>query len=96
MTVWRAEDTGAAVGYCDINGHAICIGNPLCHVSQYTKTIGTFLRYIRKERHLKPVWVLAGHECEEALAEKYDWRTFSVANEQRLDPSRNSAAHDSE
>lgn len=94
--IWRDDHTGAAIGFVPHEGFAITVGNPLCHVSQYAKTIGGYLRYIKKERRLKPLWLLCGATAEEALANKFDWRTFSVAAEQRLDPSNNPAAHDKE
>ena len=92
--IWRYPNTGAAVGFVPHQGFAITIGDPLCHQSQYTKIIGGYLRYIKKERHLKPIWLLCGKPVEEVLALKYDWRTFSVAGEQRLDPGNNAAGKD--
>lgn len=92
--IWRDEHTGAAVGFVPQDGFAITIGNPLCHTGQYIKTIGGFLRYIKKERRLKTLWLLCGGQVEEVLANKFDWRTFSVAAEQRLDPANNPAAQD--
>ncbi|KAF2172537.1 hypothetical protein M409DRAFT_63195 [Zasmidium cellare ATCC 36951] len=93
---WRDPNTGAAVGFVPHEGYAITIGDPLCHASQYAKTIGGFLRYIKKDRHLKPLWLLCGGAVEEVLANKFDWRTLSVAAEQRLDPGNNPAARDPE
>ncbi|KXT16314.1 hypothetical protein AC579_3767 [Pseudocercospora musae] len=93
---WRDPHTGAAVGFVPHEGFAITIGDPLCHQSQYAKTIGGYLRYIKKERRLKPLWLLCGSAAEEVLANKFDWRTLSVAAEQRLDPNNNPAAHDPE
>lgn len=92
--VWRAEDTGAAVGYVPQGDFGIIVGNPLCHPEQYQKVIGEFLRWIKKEKSLKPLWILCGNPIEEILATKHDWRTFSVVAEQRVDPSNNKAAHD--
>ncbi|KAL1302476.1 hypothetical protein AAFC00_002867 [Neodothiora populina] len=92
--IWRDELTGAAVGFVPHQGYAITVGDPLCHVSQYTKIISGYLRYIKKERNLKPLWLLCGADAEEVLASKLDWRTFSVAAEQRLDPGNNPAVHD--
>jgi len=95
--IWRDPTTGAAVGFVPHGqGFAITIGDPLCHTSQYARTIAGYLRYIKKERHLKPIWLLVGGKMEEVLAEKFDFRTFSVAAEQRLDPGNNPAAKDSE
>ena len=96
IQVWRDEHTGAAVGFCPMDHFGIIVGDPLCHVSQYTKTMAGFLRYITKERHLKPLWLLAGADAEEVLATRFNWRTFSVAAEQRLDPSINAAEHEHE
>ncbi|KAK8213330.1 aspartate--tRNA ligase dps1 [Zalaria obscura] len=96
MQIWRDETTGAAVGFMPHQGHAITVGDPLCHKSQYLRTINGYLRFIKNEKKLKPLWLLCGHEVEERLASKFDWRTFSVAAEQRLDPSSNPAAHDHE
>jgi aspartyl-tRNA synthetase len=39
---------------------------------------------------------LVGHEAEEVLATKFNWRTFSVVAEQRVDPAHNPALHDSD
>lgn len=93
---WRDPHTGAAIGFVQHEGFAITVGDPLCHAGQYTKTIGGYLRYIKKERHIKPLWLLCGHLVEEVLADKFEWRTFSVAAEQRLDPANNPAVHDHE
>lgn len=92
--IWRDDFTGAAVGYVPQDGYAITVGDPLCHPSQYTKTIAGYLRFVKKEKGLKVLWLLAGSEVEEVLAEKFNWRTFSVAAEQRVNPSNNPAAHD--
>ena len=92
--IWRDELTGAAVGWVPQDGFAITVGDPLCHQSQYAKTIAGYLRYIKKEKNLKPLWVLAGSEVEEILSMKFNWRTFSVAAEQRVNPSDNPATRD--
>ncbi|CAK4032242.1 Aspartate--tRNA ligase, cytoplasmic [Lecanosticta acicola] len=94
--IWRDSYTGAAVGFVPHEGFAITIGDPLCHQTQYVKTIGGYLRYVKKERHLKPLWLLCGGAVEEVLANKFDWRTLSVAAEQRLDPGNNPASRDPE
>ena len=92
--IWRDESTGAAVGWVPQDSFAITVGDPLCHQSQYFKTIEGYLRYIKKEKHLRPLWVLAGGEVEEILSLRFNWRTFSVAAEQRVNPSNNSATQD--
>ncbi|PSN62947.1 aspartyl-tRNA synthetase [Corynespora cassiicola Philippines] len=94
--IWRDENTGAAVGFVPVDGYAITVGDPLCHVSQYLKTMTAYLKYIRKERNLKPLWLLVGSDAEEVLATKFNWRTFSVVGEQRVDPAHNPALNDSD
>lgn len=94
--VWRDEFTGAAVGFVPQDGFAITVGDPLCHKTQYLKTITSYLKHIKKERGLKPLWLLVGGPVEEVLATKFNWRTFSVVAEQRVDPVANHALHDSE
>ncbi|KAK1918397.1 hypothetical protein P3342_001315 [Pyrenophora teres f. teres] len=75
--IWRDENTGAAVGFVPQDGFAITVGDPLCHESQYLKTMAAYLKYIKKERNLKPLWLLVGAAAEEVLATKFNWRTFS-------------------
>ncbi|KAK5117675.1 hypothetical protein LTR62_005098 [Meristemomyces frigidus] len=94
--IYREPHTGAAVGFVPHQGFAITIGDPLCHETQYAKVISSYLRYIKKEQRLKPLWLLCGFAAQEVLGDKLDWRTFSVAAEQRLDPGNNSAIHDSD
>ncbi|GAB7365910.1 hypothetical protein MBLNU230_g7238t1 [Neophaeotheca triangularis] len=92
--IWRDHNTGAAIGFVPHEGFAITIGDPLCHQSQYVKVITGYLRYVKKERHLKPLWLLCGPDTEQALADKHDWRTFSVAAEQRINPQKTSNDHE--
>lgn len=92
--IWRDENTGAAVGFVPQDGFAITVGDPLCHESQYLKTMTGYLKYIKKERNLKPLWLLVGGPVEEVLATKFNWRTFSVTGEQRVDPVHNPAEKD--
>lgn len=94
--IWRDDFTGAAVGFVPQDGFAITVGDPLCHPSQYLKTMTGYLKYIKKDRGLKPLWLLVGREAEEVLATKFNWRTFSVVAEQRLDPGHNRALNDSD
>ncbi|KAK6442282.1 aspartate--tRNA ligase dps1 [Oleoguttula sp. CCFEE 5521] len=93
---YREPFTGAAIGFVPHEGFAITVGDPLCHESQYAKTIASYLKYIRKERHLKVLWLLCGSAVSDVLGTKFDWRTLSVAAEQRLNPGNNPAIHDSE
>ncbi|KAF2674418.1 aspartyl-tRNA synthetase [Microthyrium microscopicum] len=85
--IWRDPFTGAAVGYANQDGFAIIVGDPLCHESQYTKTIAGFLKHVKKEEGLKPLWLLVGQPVEEVLADRFNWRTFSVTAGQRLNPA---------
>ncbi|KAF2662957.1 aspartyl-tRNA synthetase-like protein [Lophiostoma macrostomum CBS 122681] len=94
--IWRDEFTGAAVGFVPQDGFGITVGDPLCHPSQYVKTMTGYLKYIKKERNLKPLWLLVGSAAEETLATKFNWRTFSVVAEQRVDPAHNPALQDSD
>jgi ergosteryl-3beta-O-L-aspartate synthase len=94
--IWRDNFTGAAVGFVPQDHFAIIVGDPLCHSSQYVKIISSFLRYLKKETNYKPLWLLVGSEVEEVLATRFNWRTFSVVAEQRLDPSKNVVAHDAD
>jgi nondiscriminating aspartyl-tRNA synthetase len=94
--IWRDDFTGAAVGFVPQDGYAITVGDPLCHPSQYLKTMTGYLKYIRKERNLKPLWLLVGSPVEEVLATKFNWRTFSVVAEQRVDPAHNPALNDAD
>ncbi len=94
--IWRDDNTGAAVGFVPQDGYAITVGDPLCHESQYVKTMTGYLKYIRKERNLKPLWLLVNGPVEEVLATKFNWRTFSVTGEQRVDPVHNPAEKDSD
>ena len=94
--IWQDETTGAAVGFVPQDGFAITVGDPLCHASQYLKTMTGYLKYIKKHRNLKPLWLLVGADGEEVLATKFNWRTFSVVAEQRVDPGKNPAVHDND
>ena len=82
--IWRDSETGAAVGYVPHHGFAITTGNPLCNTSQYAKVAASYLDFLKKETHLKPLWLLCGEAVQEVLGSKFDWRTFSVAAEQRM------------
>lgn len=92
--IWREPHTGAAVGFVMHHGFAITIGDPLCHPTQYTKTIGAYLRYIKKDRRTKPLWLLCGTAVEEVLSHRFDWRSLSAAAEQRVDPHNITALKD--
>jgi ergosteryl-3beta-O-L-aspartate synthase len=86
--IWRDDHTGAAVGFVPQDGFAIIVGDPLCEMAQYTMIITHFLTYLKKNRSLKPLWLLVGPAVETVLAERFNWRTFSVVAELRLDPAK--------
>lgn len=97
FTVWRSAANGAAVGYSKHRHYAFIVGNPLCDRSQYASVIDEFVHYIRKERHLKPVWLMVGEQVEEILGSRYGWCTLTCTADQRImDVRRNSARHDPE
>ncbi|PGG95751.1 aspartate-tRNA(Asn) ligase [Blastomyces parvus] len=95
--VWRDHPTGAAVAYVpSSHGFAIIPGNPLCDPSQYSKVTIRFLRWLKTETRMKPIWILCSMPVEEILGEKLGWRTLSCVAEARIDPSRNQAAADAD
>lgn len=95
--VWRDYTTGAAIAYVpSSHGFAIIPGNPLCDPSQYYKVTVRFLRWLRHETRLKPIWILCSLPVEGVLGEKLGWRTLSCVGEARIDPSRNQAAADAD
>jgi aspartyl-tRNA synthetase len=82
--VWRHEVTGAAVGYAEENGYALVMGNPLCHSNQYQIVIRSFLKHMRQQKDLRPLWLLVSTEVEEILGSKLGWRTLSCVAEERV------------
>lgn len=96
MKIWRDPFTGAAVGYFPQDSFAITIGDPLCHTQQYVKTIAAYLQFLKKEANLKPLWLLIGEEGSDVLADRFNWRTFSVTAEQRVNPATAAASHDAD
>ncbi|EEH42912.1 aspartate-tRNA(Asn) ligase [Paracoccidioides brasiliensis Pb18] len=93
--IWRDHSTGAAVAYVpSSHGFAIIPGNPLSDPSQYHKVAVRFLRWLKSETHMKPIWILCSLPLEEVLGDKLGWRTLSCIGEARIDPSRNQAAAD--
>ena len=47
--IWRHGETGAAISWVPIHGHAILPGMPLCDESQYTKEASAFSKSLKKE-----------------------------------------------
>ncbi len=87
--VWRQNETGAAVGFVPTDGFAIIVGDPLCDKSQFVKVMSAFLKWVKNDNdHLKPLWLLVGHDAEEALGTKLGWRTLTCTAEKREDPNK--------
>jgi len=86
--IWRDDKTGAAIAYTPVHGRAICAGDPLCDPRQYQDVAEAFISWLREEKKLKPIWVLIGQPFEEVLGERFGFRSFSVAVEQRVDLER--------
>jgi len=82
--VWRHEPTGAAVGYAEDNGYALVMGNPLCDARQFPIVIRDFLLHLRKEKDLRPLWLLVSQDVEDILASKLGWRSLSCVAEERV------------
>ncbi|KAK0640644.1 hypothetical protein B0T16DRAFT_334232 [Cercophora newfieldiana] len=82
--VWRHEKTGAAVGYAEDNGYALVMGNPLCDPRQYPIVIRDFLKYMRKQKDLRPLWLLVSADVEDILASRLGWRSLSCVAEERI------------
>ncbi|KAI2628415.1 aspartyl-tRNA synthetase [Xylaria nigripes] len=83
--VWRDTATGAAVGYAEENGFALIMGDPLCDPRQYPGVISSFLRYLKKRRDLRPIWLLVSAKVEGILGSKLGWRTLTSVAEERVD-----------
>ncbi|KAK2740966.1 hypothetical protein FQN55_008521 [Onygenales sp. PD_40] len=94
--IWRDYATGAAVAYVPSHGYAIIPGDPLCDPGQFPRVITHFLRWLKNETPLKPIWILCSLEVEEILGEKLGWRSLSCVADEKVDPSRNQALSDTE
>ena len=94
--IWRHADTGAAVSYVVEGHHAILPGEPLCAESQYYRVIVAFLQWLKKETHLKPIWILINATTEEVLGERLGWKSISCVAEERVDPTKHAAETDPE
>lgn len=83
--IWR-HSSGAAVGFAKQNSKfAMIAGDPLCDTRQYKDVISSFVKYVRKDLRLTPVWMLVSDEVQKVLGDKMGWRTLSCAEEQRVD-----------
>ena len=92
--IWRHKTTGAAVSYIPEGDYAICAGDPLCEVSQYTMVAATFLKWLKEKTKLKPIWLLVGHDMEEVLGGKFGWKGLTCIAEERVNPMKEEAVKD--
>jgi aspartyl-tRNA synthetase len=92
-TVWRDQNSGAAVGYVPVNGYAITFGNPLCEKHQIPQVCGAYLRFLDHEK-LKPVWACIDHDTEQYLAEELGWSALIAVAEERINPADSDPATD--
>lgn len=96
FTIWRDDDTGAAIGYSTRRHYAFIVGNPLCDASQYSRVIARFLHFL-KAQFLKPVWLMASEPVEQILGGRHGWCTLTCTADQRVkDVRKNAARHDPE
>ena len=88
FSVWRHENTGAAIGYA-LSEYSYCIiwGNPLCEKSQYTQVAGAFIEFCEKSGY-KPVWVCVDEDMEKYLAKERGWRAVTCIQEDGLNPTK--------
>lgn len=82
--IWRHEHTGAAIGYVKQKKFCMVAGDPLCDRSQYAEVIWSFLKFVRDELKLTPIWMLVSSEVQEYLAGQLRWRTLTCTEEQRV------------
>ncbi|KAI5290619.1 hypothetical protein KEM54_000994 [Ascosphaera aggregata] len=94
--IWRDAATGAAVAYVPSGNHVIITGNPLCDPSQFNRIVNLFLKWLRTEVKLKPIWILCSLEIESILGESHGWRTLSCVADEKIDTTRNRLATDTE
>ncbi|KAI1074603.1 aspartyl-tRNA synthetase [Whalleya microplaca] len=91
--IWR-HPTGAAVGFVKQEGQfAMIAGNPLCDTKQYDEVIASFVDYLEKDLKLTPVWMLVSEKVQSILASKFDWRTMSCVEEQRVEGEHHNSAN---
>ncbi|KAG6013868.1 hypothetical protein E4U54_006203 [Claviceps lovelessii] len=88
--IWR-HASGAAVGYVKQDKFAMVTGDPLCDASQYKEICLAFVKFVRTELKLTPVWLLVSYDVQKILAKEMRWRTLSCTEEQRVDASKHHA-----
>ncbi|KEF56060.1 aspartyl-tRNA synthetase [Exophiala aquamarina CBS 119918] len=87
--IWRDEKTGAAISYVPTHDRAICAGNPLCDQKQLEDVITAFLKWLRRETKLRPLFILVGKDVEDILADRLGWKSFTNVSEQRVNLASN-------
>ena len=87
--VWRDEKTGAAIAYVPTHDKALVAGNPLCETSQLEDVITAFLKWLRHETRLKPLFILVDKDVEEVLGDRVGWKSFTNVAEQRVNLANN-------
>ncbi|ETN46481.1 aspartate-tRNA(Asn) ligase [Cyphellophora europaea CBS 101466] len=87
--IWRDSTTGAAVAYVPSHHRAILPGNPLCAPHQLEDVISAFLRWLKVETSMKPIFVLVSKDVEKVVGEKFGWKSFTNVAEQRVNLASN-------
>ena len=82
--IWRDSATGAAVAYVPTHKRAILPGNPLCATQQLPDVIAAFLKWLKAETKLKPIFILVGKSVENVMGDHFGWKSFSNVAEQRV------------
>ncbi|KAI5292535.1 hypothetical protein KEM52_006284 [Ascosphaera acerosa] len=94
--IWRDANTGAAVAYVPTGSHVIIAGDPVCDPRQFQKIVHGFLKWLKLEVKLRPIWILCSKDIEKILGEIYGWRSLSCSADERVDPKRHQAATDTD
>lgn len=92
--VWRHGPTGGAVGYMPENSYAVTFGNPLCAPEQLPQLTKAYLKYVKRELHLKPVWCCVGSEVAQYFADELKWSVVMAVAEERLNPTEFDTSRD--
>lgn len=86
--IWRSKADAGAIGYVKQKKFCMITGNPLCDPSQYSSMIDDFLKFVKTELKLKPIWMLVNEEVQEILGRTHHWRTLTCTEEQRLEAEK--------
>jgi ergosteryl-3beta-O-L-aspartate synthase len=85
--IWRDDATGAAIAYAPMHKRAILPGNPLCAGKQLPDVIGAFLKWLKAETKMKPIFLLVDKPVENVVGDHFGWKSFSNVAEQRVNLS---------